>query len=192
MDTSRPHTRFLTCLSPLSPSPLPILTRLFFSASILLHELFCDREDRGPLSSIARCLTSAKCVVNSTYVLWQSSNDLSGIDPFLPFCWSVVGRALVRDHAVKRLWGDLESSTFSKELAEHCLHFTAGSNKSLGVAIGGESCLQRACENDGTDARTSGKLTDMLTKLLADPDQCLPPSEQDNIDCFELRPSKCS
>jgi hypothetical protein len=112
-----------------------------FSASILLHELFCDREDRGPLSSIARCLTSAKCVVNSTYVLWQSSNDLSGIDPFLPFCWSVVGRALVRDHAVKRLWGDLEASNFSKQLAEHCLHFTAGSNKSLGVTIGGESLL---------------------------------------------------
>lgn len=51
------------------------------SASILLHEPFCDRDDRSDSSSIARCLTSAKCVVNSTYVLFHSSNDLSGIDP---------------------------------------------------------------------------------------------------------------
>lgn len=51
------------------------------SASILLHEPFCDKADRSPHSSIARCLTSAKAVVNSTYVLYQSSNDLCGIDP---------------------------------------------------------------------------------------------------------------
>lgn len=52
-----------------------------FSASILLHEIFCNRQDKSDDSALARCLTSAKCVVNSTYVLFSSSNDLSAIDP---------------------------------------------------------------------------------------------------------------
>lgn len=50
-------------------------------ASILLHEPFCDRYDRDPNSSLARCLTSAKCVVGSVHVLAGTSNDLSGIEP---------------------------------------------------------------------------------------------------------------
>ncbi|KAL8293235.1 hypothetical protein RQP46_000929 [Phenoliferia psychrophenolica] len=95
------------------------------AASILLHEPFCDRWDKSPSSSIARCLTSAKCVVNSTYVLYQSSNDLSSLDPFIGFCWTVIGRALVRDHAIRRLWGDIDSAQYSKTLAEHCVAFTS-------------------------------------------------------------------
>lgn len=54
------------------------------SATILLHEAFCDTNDRSPTSSLARCLTSSRCIVNSTYLLYASSNDLSGCDPSVP------------------------------------------------------------------------------------------------------------
>jgi hypothetical protein len=126
----------------------------------MLHEPFADQYDKSPTSSLARCLTSAKCVVNSIYVLYQSSYDMSGTDPcvslslspfssirridpssrtdsFLPFAWSVVGRALVRDHAVRRLWGDMEAAKTSRQLAEHCLSFTSSCAKS-GLGIAGE------------------------------------------------------
>lgn len=105
------------------------------AATILLHETFCERNDRSPISSIARCLTSAKCVVNSTYLLYESSNDLSGCDPFLPFCWSVVGRALVRDYAIKISWGEEKSAAISKQLAEHCIGFTSRCAKIRGTQI---------------------------------------------------------
>ncbi|KAM0749887.1 hypothetical protein T439DRAFT_41771 [Meredithblackwellia eburnea MCA 4105] len=133
------------------------------AASILLHEPFIDRYDKSPTSSIARCLNSAKCVINSTYVLYQSSNDLSGLDPFLGFCWSVVGRALVRDHALRTLWGDIDSAQFSKTLAEHCLSFTTRCSK------GGVGILDN--------------LTKTLQGLLDDPFQLLPPDMDDAGNC---------
>ncbi|KAI5477590.1 C6 transcription factor [Pseudohyphozyma bogoriensis] len=100
------------------------------AASILLHEPFTERWDKSATSSLARCLMSAKCVVNSTYVLYSSSSDLSGLDPFIGWCWTVVGRSLVRDYAVKRLWGDLDSASFSLMLAQHCLSFTTRCSQS--------------------------------------------------------------
>lgn len=100
------------------------------SANILLHEIFVDRHDRSACSSLEKCLTSAKIIVNSTYILFQISNDLLGMDPFLAFTWSVVGRALVRDLAVRRFWGDKEGEAAARRLAEDCLGFTKACNRS--------------------------------------------------------------
>lgn len=51
------------------------------SATILLHEVFTDRYDREPTSSLARCTAAAKCVVNAMFVLYQSNYDMGGCDP---------------------------------------------------------------------------------------------------------------
>lgn len=53
------------------------------SATILLHEPFCDRHDQSSNSSLARCLLSAKCVVQSVWAFFGMSNDLAGVDPFV-------------------------------------------------------------------------------------------------------------
>ncbi|GAA6042228.1 hypothetical protein JCM8097_005105 [Rhodosporidiobolus ruineniae] len=112
-------------------------------ATILLHEAMTDRLDQSPSSSLARCLAAAKCVVNSMFILYQSSYDLGGCDPFIPFTWSVAGRALVRDYATRRRWPSppvqlqtdptapppsppvnyVEEAEASRQLAEHCLSF---------------------------------------------------------------------
>ncbi|ORY75339.1 hypothetical protein BCR35DRAFT_306317 [Leucosporidium creatinivorum] len=124
-------------------------------ATILLHEPFTDRHDQSPNSSLAKCLTSAKCVVNSVYAFFGMSNDLAGVDPFLCFSWSVVGRALVRDHAVRRLWGDMEQAAASRSLAESCLALVANCSKA-GVGI-------------------SVALSESLRDLLNNPNRVLPP-----------------
>lgn len=59
---------------------------------------------------------------------------------FIPFTWSVVGRSLVRDYAIRRLWGDVAGAAASRELAEHVLMFMASCSKS-GLGISGESFL---------------------------------------------------
>ncbi|BGO99959.1 hypothetical protein JCM10021v2_003637 [Rhodotorula toruloides] len=92
-------------------------------ATMLLHETFTDRYDMSPTSSINRCLSSAKCVVNAMHILYQSNYDLGGCDPFLPFCWSVTARALVRDYTTRRFWGQHEAAQASLQLAEQCLSF---------------------------------------------------------------------
>ncbi|BGP22550.1 hypothetical protein JCM10295v2_001435 [Rhodotorula toruloides] len=92
-------------------------------ATMLLHETFTDRYDMSPTSSINRCLSSAKCVVNAMHILYQSNYDLGGCDPFLPFCWSVTARALVRDYTTRRYWGQHEAAQASLQLAEQCLSF---------------------------------------------------------------------
>lgn len=48
---------------------------------MLLHETFTDRYDMSPTSSVNRCLSSAKCVVNAMHILYQSNYDLGGCDP---------------------------------------------------------------------------------------------------------------
>ncbi|GAA6061598.1 hypothetical protein JCM10212_000906 [Sporobolomyces blumeae] len=123
-------------------------------ATILLHETLTDRYDRTPNSSIQRCLASAKCIIKSTYVLYQSSYDLGGVDPFLPFCWSVAGRALVRDYATRRYWGQQEEAEQAKQLAEHCLSFT------------------QHCAKSGS--KIAQRLTETLEKHLENPDSLLP------------------
>lgn len=92
-------------------------------ATILLHEAFTDRYDRSSTSSLNRSLASAKCIVNAMTILYHSSYDLGGIDPFIPWCWSVTGRSLVRDYATKRYWGAHEEALASRELAESVLGF---------------------------------------------------------------------
>ncbi|BGP13549.1 hypothetical protein JCM10213v2_001475 [Rhodosporidiobolus nylandii] len=87
-------------------------------ATILLHEPFTERLDQSPTSSLARCLAAAKCVVNSMFILYQSSYDLGGCDPFLPFTWSVTGRALVRDYATRRRWASLPPSSSLASFAD--------------------------------------------------------------------------
>lgn len=63
---------------------------------------------------------------------------LLSLHSFLPFTWSVVGRALVRDLAVRRFWGDKEGEDSARQLAEDCLAFVENCNKSE-VGITGES-----------------------------------------------------
>ncbi|GAA5989687.1 hypothetical protein JCM11641_007280 [Rhodosporidiobolus odoratus] len=151
-------------------------------ATILLHEPLTSRVDQSPTSSLARCLASAKCIVNSMWVLYQSSSDLGGCDPFLPFAWSATGRALVRDYATRRRWdggpavsppppadmGDSPAppttppamdyateAQASLTLAEHCLTFMSGCGKQGGNTV-------------------ASTLAETLEKHLADPDQLLP------------------
>jgi len=124
------------------------------AATILLHEPFCDIHDQDPSSSLARCLTSAKCVINSTYVLGQSSNDLQGTDPFLPWCWTIVGRSLVRDGAIRSVWGDHEAAQVARDLAEHCLSFSQ--QRSLG------------------EYKVAGVLASVLEGLMANPQPLVP------------------
>ncbi|GAA6003285.1 hypothetical protein JCM10207_001843 [Rhodosporidiobolus poonsookiae] len=118
-------------------------------ATILLHEPFCDRLDQSPTSSLARCLAAAKCIVNSMFVLYQSSYDLGGCDPFLPFAWSVAGRALVRDWATRRRWAPqspsaLDEAESSRQLAEHSVKFMETCAKAgSGIAIANVNSLNR-------------------------------------------------
>ncbi|GAA6016950.1 hypothetical protein JCM11491_006922 [Sporobolomyces phaffii] len=123
-------------------------------ATILLHETLTDRYDRTPSSSIQRCLVAAKCIINSTYVLYQSSYDLGGVDPFLPFCWSVAGRALVRDYTTRQFWGETDEAEQAKQLAEHCLSFT------------------QHCAKSGS--RIAQRLTETLKGHLENPESLLP------------------
>ncbi|GAA6049853.1 hypothetical protein JCM3770_004216 [Rhodotorula araucariae] len=120
-------------------------------ATILLHEGFTDRYVRDATSSLSRCLSAAKCVVNAMHVLYGSSYDLGGNDPFLPFCWSVTGRALVRDYATRRLWGDDDDAAQAKALAESCLQFHEMCRKNgSGIAETLQKTLQRHLENPDT------------------------------------------
>ncbi|GAA5852757.1 hypothetical protein JCM3766R1_006147 [Sporobolomyces carnicolor] len=123
-------------------------------ATILLHETLTDRYDRNPSSSLQRCLVAAKCIINSTYILYQSSYDLGGVDPFLPFCWSVAGRALVRDYSTRQFWGEHEEADTAKQLAEHCLSFT------------------QHCAKSGS--RIAQRLTETLRGHLENPESLLP------------------
>ncbi|GAA5959437.1 hypothetical protein JCM21900_003753 [Sporobolomyces salmonicolor] len=130
-------------------------------ATILLHETLADRYDRTPSSSIQRCLAAAKCIINSTYYLYQSSYDLGGVDPFLPHCWSVAGRALVRDYVTRRYWGQMEEAETARQLAEHCLNFTTH------------------CARNGS--KIAMRLTETLEKHLENPDSLLPLDENSGV-----------
>ncbi|GAA5840455.1 hypothetical protein JCM11251_006565 [Rhodosporidiobolus azoricus] len=129
-------------------------------ATILLHEAFTDRQAQGSTASNARCLIAAKCVVNAMFVLYQSSSDLGGCDPFLIFCWGTTGRALVRDYATRRSWADTEENKFTKEaeasktLAENCMAFI------------------RECGRRGS--KMADVAADVLQGHLDDPDALLP------------------
>jgi len=124
------------------------------AATILLHESFTDRYVRDPTSSLSRCLAAAKCVVNAMHVLYGSSHDLAGGDPFQPVCWSIAGRALVRDFATRRLWGDHDEAEVSKGLAEDCLEF------------------HEVCQKGGSGI--AGALAQTLRRHLSNPDMLLP------------------
>lgn len=123
-------------------------------ATILLHEGFTDRYERDPTSSLSRCLAAAKCVVNAMHVLYGSAHDVCGGDPYQPFHWSVAGRALVRDYATRRLWGEADEAEASRALAESCLQFH-------------EQCEMRGSGIAGTLAKT-------LRRHLDNPDILLP------------------
>ncbi|GAA5905111.1 uncharacterized protein JCM6883_004969 [Sporobolomyces salmoneus] len=140
-------------------------------ATILLHETLTDRYDRSPSSSIQRCLVASKCIINSTYVLYQSSYDLGGVDPFLPFCWSVAGRALVRDYTTRRFWGELEEAEQAKQLAEHCLSF------------------MQHCAKSGS--RIAQRLTETLKGHLESPESLLPLDAGCNV-VFDLNDTATS
>ncbi|GAA5990411.1 hypothetical protein JCM5350_003690 [Sporobolomyces pararoseus] len=140
-------------------------------ATILLHETLTDKYDRTPNSSIARCLVAAKCIINSTYVLYQSSYDLGGVDPFLPYCWSVAGRALVRDFTTRQFWGEQEQAEQSKQLVDHCLSFTLHCSKQG----------SRICE----------RMFETLKGYLENPENLLPLDEGCNV-TFDLNDSKAS
>ncbi|GAA5922351.1 hypothetical protein JCM3775_005700 [Rhodotorula graminis] len=124
------------------------------AATILLHESFTDRYVREPTSSLSRCQTAATCIVNAMHVLYGSSHDLAGGDPFQPVCWSIAGRALVRDFATRRLWGDLDEAEVSKGLAEDCLQF------------------HEVCQKGGSGI--AGALAQTLQRHLDNPDMLLP------------------
>ncbi|GAA6000945.1 uncharacterized protein JCM10292_006506 [Rhodotorula paludigena] len=136
-------------------------------ATILLHEVFTDRYDREPTSSLARCTAAAKCVVNAMFVLYQSNYDMGGCDPFLGFAWSVTGRALVRDYATRRAWGQLDEAEASRALAESCVSFhekCAKAGRSMGIASTLAAALRQHLDNpnallplDGTEEWPSAR-----------------------------------
>ncbi|GAA5868706.1 hypothetical protein JCM1840_004363 [Sporobolomyces johnsonii] len=130
-------------------------------ATILLHETLTDRYDRTSSSSIQRCLGAAKCIINSTYILYQSSYDLGGMDPFLPHCWSVAGRALVRDYVTRRYWGQTEEAATAWQLAEHCLSF------------------MHHCAKSGS--KIAMRLTETLEKHLENPESLLPLDQNSGV-----------
>ncbi|KAM0751551.1 hypothetical protein T439DRAFT_324738 [Meredithblackwellia eburnea MCA 4105] len=68
-------------------------------ATILLHEPFCTMQDADV--SLARCLMSARAILESLYSLWGTSFDVSLLPPFFCFCSAVCGRTLVREMAIK-------------------------------------------------------------------------------------------
>lgn len=182
-------------------------------ATILLHEPFVTREDQSPQSSLAVMSRSAICIVNAMLlVYYSSSNDLSGTDPFLSFTWcvqnvsetrkkasqsltdpsltncrSVVGRALVRDYAVRRKWTDdeqqLAKADQSRDFARQCLavmNDCVNRNKGLFGISGGSSfcglCNSRPEHVADLDERLVPAVTiaQTLSDLLQDPDSLLP------------------
>ncbi|KAM0792053.1 hypothetical protein ACM66B_004760 [Microbotryomycetes sp. NB124-2] len=131
-------------------------------ATLLLHEAMVDEIDRSPDSSLNVSIRSATCVVRALTLLYYStSNDCFGIDPFLSFTWSVVGRCLVRDYAVRRRWTDdshqLEKAEQSKDLAWQCL-----------MAV--RQCAEKTKGMFGI----SVAIAQNLSELIQNPDRVLP------------------
>ncbi|KAL8279936.1 hypothetical protein RQP46_007786 [Phenoliferia psychrophenolica] len=71
--------------------------------TILLHEPFCTLAEDDV--SLARCLLSARAVLEMVYTLLGTSFEVSLLPPFICFCWAVVGRTLVRELAIKEATG---------------------------------------------------------------------------------------
>ncbi|KAK4052976.1 hypothetical protein OIO90_004100 [Microbotryomycetes sp. JL221] len=131
-------------------------------ATLLLHEPMVDEDDRSPTSSLAMSLRSATCVVRAlTLLYYSSSSDCFGIDPFLSFTWSVVGRCLVRDFAVRRRWKDdqaqLDKAQQSRDLAWQCL-----------MAV--KQCADQSKGMVGISVAIASN----LAELLQDPDKVVP------------------
>ncbi|KAK4048769.1 hypothetical protein OIV83_004535 [Microbotryomycetes sp. JL201] len=131
-------------------------------ATLLLHEPMVDEVDRSPENSLNISIRSATCVVRALTLLYYStSNDCFGIDPFLWFTWSVVGRCLVRDYAVRRRWSDdplqLEKAELSRDLAWQCL-----------MAV--RQCAERTKGMVGI----SVAIAQNLTKLIQNPEMVVP------------------
>ncbi|SCV67023.1 BQ2448_5669 [Microbotryum intermedium] len=90
-------------------------------ASILLQEAMVSLDDEGDDSPLEKCLRSAKCLVSTIVLIAAMSTDCSGADPFTPFVWSVVGRALIRDYAIRSYRGQTEAAAASRAMAERVL-----------------------------------------------------------------------
>lgn len=66
--------------------------------TILLHENFITLDD-GDVS-LARCLLSARAILDVIYALWGTSFDIGLLIPFINWCWVVAGRTFVRELAI--------------------------------------------------------------------------------------------
>ncbi|SCV72293.1 BQ2448_4987 [Microbotryum intermedium] len=69
-------------------------------ATIMLHEPLVAMQENDP--SFAKCLASARSILASVYNLWSTSFDINFLAPFINLAWSVVGRTLVREIAMKQ------------------------------------------------------------------------------------------
>jgi hypothetical protein len=111
---------------------------------------------------------------------------LSVICSFIPFTWSVTGRALVRDWATRRRWADspfklhddvsgfAQEAEASKQLAEHCLNFMetcAGMGSKISCALLFLSFLFGSIRSPHPYADT---LSCTLREHLDNPDNLLP------------------
>ncbi|SGY40412.1 BQ5605_C003g02371 [Microbotryum silenes-dioicae] len=129
-------------------------------ASILLQEAMVSLEDEGDDSPLEKCLRSAKCLVSTSVLIAAMSTDCSGADPFTPFVWSVVGRALIRDYAIRSYRGQTEAAAASRAMAEQVLLLS---------------------EMGGRFVQVCRTVSSTLRKLMANP-ECLIPFNSPN-DC---------
>ncbi|SGZ30478.1 BQ5605_C048g12374 [Microbotryum silenes-dioicae] len=69
-------------------------------ATIIMHEPLVAMQDNDP--SFAKCLASARSILASVYNLWSTSFDIGLLAPHINLAWSVAGRTLVREIAMKQ------------------------------------------------------------------------------------------
>ncbi|KDE07907.1 hypothetical protein MVLG_01817 [Microbotryum lychnidis-dioicae p1A1 Lamole] len=148
--------------SPNADSRLALIFAIPHVCLIMLHEPFVMLVEDD--DSFAKCITSARAILNSVYTLCGSSFEIGGLAPFLSYCYAATGRTLVREIAIRKLRG--QDSTHIFEEMQTILIVLDEFNTPLGA----------------TTAET-------LRSLLAMPELCLPhrpryakEDELDNID----------
>ncbi|KAH8927064.1 hypothetical protein BT69DRAFT_1347587 [Atractiella rhizophila] len=112
--------------------------------TILLHEPFCSLKDEV---SMARCLTSARAILSSIYLLWSSSYEIALLSPFVNWCWAVAGRTLVREIAVKELKGDAVAAASTRQEVEVILAAMTGYGQRAPLGLNSAENLRRLLNN---------------------------------------------
>jgi len=63
-------------------------------ATVILHDPHAEVRQSGCISAL-KILTAARAILNLIYSVWSTSYDVTLLDSFCSFCWSVAGRVLV-------------------------------------------------------------------------------------------------